>query len=389
MPETLSPQQARKLILHAQRLPAGRQTTKPISATLAAIEALGYVQIDTISAIERAHHHTLWNRTSTYQPQHLEQLVEQKQVFEYWAHAAAYLPMSDYRYTLVRKAALQSGELAHWYPRNNKLMADVLARITAEGPLMAKDFDKDEAVIKRKPADWASKPAKRALEYLFMQGDLMIAKRANFHKVYDLTERVLPYSVNTSIPSDDAYFRFLITRFLSANGLGKASEIAYLRKNSKSAIQKELNAMLEEKSLIKVTVAGESYVTLTEQLETLERPIKRNKLHILSPFDNLLIQRKRMQALFNFDYLLECYVPQAKRQYGYFSLPILWDTNLVARMDCRVDRKTKILHVHHLVLEANLQKTAAFHLALQQSLTAFLIFNQCDEYVLHKTTHLS
>ncbi|WP_372645689.1 DNA glycosylase AlkZ-like family protein, partial [Ancylomarina sp.] len=123
--------------------------------------------------------------------------------------------------------------------------------------------------------------------------------------------------------------------------------------------------------------------------ELLSRSLSRSKLKILSPFDNLLIQRKRIQTLFHFDYQIECYVPEAKRQYGYFSLPILWDGQLLARMDCKADRKTAVLHIKHLVLEANLTKTEAFALALSKELKAFMQFNDCTSIQLHKTTPAS
>ena len=386
MPESISQDQARKLVLHAPGLPAIKKRGKALTHTLDALESLGYVQIDTISAIERAHHHTLWNRNPNYHPSHLTQLVAQKHAFEYWSHAAAYLPMKDYRYSLPRKAALASGELDHWYPRNPKLMQEVLSRISSEGPLMAKDFETPSTSFKRKPKDWVSKPAKQALEYLFMQGELMIKERVNFHKVYELTERVLPESVDRSLPTEQENWHFLICRFLRANGLGQASEIAYLRKHTKAGVQQTINKMIEAGELVNIQVAGTTYVTLPQLLETLNRPVRRSKLHILSPFDNLLIQRKRIQSLFNFDYLLECYVPASKRQYGYFSLPILWDANLVARMDCKVERKTKVLHIQHLAIEPNVRKVDAFHHALKNALPAFLAFNQSHEYKLHKTS---
>ncbi|WP_166423807.1 crosslink repair DNA glycosylase YcaQ family protein [Paraglaciecola sp. 20A4] len=391
MAESISQQQARKLVLHAQRLPTAPAKGNAITATLNALEAMGYVQIDTISVIERAHHHTLWNRNPKYQPHHLEQLIAQKHVFEYWSHAAAYLPMRDYRFTLIRKEALKSGELDHWYPRNPKLMTQVLSRIRNEGPLKAKNFDNGASRLNKiKSGDWSSKPAKQALECLFMQGDLMIVKRDKFHKVYELTERVLPADINSALPSQEEYSRFLITRFLHANGIGQASEIAYLRKNTKNLIQHQLNIMQEEGTLITLDVAGNYYFCLPEHLNSLNMPLRRKKMHILSPFDNLLIQRKRMRTLFEFDYLLECYLPQAKRQYGYFALPILWDAQLVARMDCRVDRKDRILHIYHLVLEPSLsKKVEAFHLALATALKTFLTLNHCHDFVLHKTTQLS
>ena len=382
MPESISLQQARKLILHSQRLPPAKPTGKAIAATLSAIEHLGYVQIDTISVVQRAHHHTLWNRNPRYKPTHLSQLIAEKQVFEYWTHAAAYLPMRDYRFSLRRKHALANGDQHHWFERDEPLMNSVLRRIEIEGPLMAKDFEHTG----KKRAEWTSKPAKRALENLFMQGALMISKRVNFHKVYDLTERVLPKDTDTTLPDHEEYARFLITRYLKTNGLGQAAEIAYLLKNTKPLISATLQEMVSSRELLEIHAGGNEYYALPDSMELLSKPLARSKLKILSPFDNLLIQRKRMKALFGFDYLIECYVPAAKRQYGYFSLPVLWDGKLVARMDFKADRKNSLLHINHLALEASLIKTDAFALALGKELAAFMRFNDSRELQLHRTT---
>ncbi len=384
MIESLSIQQARKLVLLSQRLPSTKQNGKAIAATLSAIEHLGYIQIDTISAIQRAHHHTLWNRNPRYKTSHLDQLIADQQVFEYWSHAASYLPMRDYRYSLPRKQAIASGDQNHWYERDKRLMASVLRRISTEGPLMAKDFE--QTAEKKKSGEWKSKPAKRALEYLFMQGDLMVPHRVNFHKVYDLTERVLPASIDTSMPDSEEYARFLITRYLLANGLGQAAEIAYLQKNTKARITATLKEMVLSGELLQISVCATGYYVLPASLELLRKPFAHNKLKILSPFDNLVIQRKRMQALFDFDYSLECYLPREKRQYGYFSLPILWDGKLVARMDCKAERQNSLLHIQHLALEPWLVKTSAYFKALSKELVSFMQFNNCSTLRLHRTT---
>ena len=382
MAESLSSQQARKLVLLAQRLPPAKQTGTAIAATLTAIEHLGYIQIDTISAIQRAHHHTLWNRNPRYKSSHLDQLLVDKQIFEYWSHAAAYQPMRDYRYSLPRKQAIAIGEQNHWYERDEQLMKLVIERIAAEGPLMAKDFEHTG----KKSGEWKSKPAKQALQYLFMQGELMVPYRINFHKVYDLTERVLPEETDTTLPCPAEYARFLITRYLQANGLGQSAEIAYLLKNTKPLVSTTLQEMVLSGELQQVNVEGNSYYVLPASLELLGKPLARSKLKILSPFDNLLIQRKRIQELFGFDYLLECYVPEAKRQYGYFSLPVLWNGKLVARMDCKTERKKLLLHIHHLALEPGLVKTDDFALSLYKELASFLQFNNCSNLQLHKTS---
>ena len=382
MPQQLSLKQARKIVLHSQRLPGVIPKGSAEAATLAAIEHLSYIQIDTISAVERAHHHTLWNRNPRYAPEQLDALVEAKQVFEYWSHAAAYLPMRDYRHSLPRKHALASGAQKHWFTVSKRQTDKVLKRIANEGPLMAKDFDNSGAKV----GEWKSKPDKQALETLFMQGDLMIARRKSFHKVYDLTERVLPANIDVSLPTEEEHNRFLINSYLRANGLGRAEEIAYLLKNAKRSLIKTLQEMAANNELIELGVDGINYYALPGALQLLDNPIAQNKLKILSPFDNLLIQRKRMQNLFQFDYLIECYLPAAKRQYGYFSLPILWQSQLVARVDCKVDRKTATLNILYLAAEPGLTKHDAFCLALAKELKSFQSFNGCLSLVVQRAT---
>ena len=356
MTERLSIDQARKLVLHSQRLPTAKQSGSSIDATLLAIEHLGYIQIDTISAVQRAHHHTLWNRNPRYQIDHLDQLTDRKQIFEYWSHAAAYLPMQDFRHSLIVKQRIADGDQKHWHVPDKRLMNSVRKRIENEGPLMAKDFENTA----KKTSAWGSNPTKRALHSLFMMGELMIAGRRSFHKVYDLTERVLPAGTDTTRPTLTEHARFLIIRFLRSNGLGQPAEIAYLLKNTKQLVADELHEMVASGEVLQIAVEQEIYYALSDSLQLLNRPLARAKLKILSPFDNLVIQRKRMQVLFGFEYLIECYVPEAKRKYGYFSLPILWDGRLVARMDCNADRKESIFNVLHLAMEPALQRHDAF-----------------------------
>ncbi len=382
MIESISPTQARNLVLLSQRLPPVKQNGAATTATLSAIEHLGYIQIDTISVIQRAHHHTLWNRNPRYQTDHLDQLMRDKQIFEYWSHAASYLPMRDYRFSLPRKKAIASGSIRHWYTPDHKLMDLVLNRIIGEGPLMARDF----VYSGKKVGAWDSKPAKRALEYLFQQGKLMSPHRESFHKVYDLTERVLPTGVDTSFPAPREHARFLISRYLRANGLGQASEICYLTKNMKQSITKSLDEMVSSGQLMQAGVNGKVYYVFPGSLELLDKPQVRMKAKILSPFDNLIIQRKRMQNLFGFDYFLECYHPAIKRKYGYFVLPILWKGKLVARMDCKADRKAGVFHIKNIALEPTLKRIEPFALALSKELASFMTFNGCNDVQIHKAT---
>jgi len=370
----LSSAQAQKIVLLSQGIHKEYQLGYGKQAVLNAIEKLGYIQVDTISVVERAHHHTLWNRVKRYDLDYLNQLQEQRTIFEYWSHAAAYLPMRDYRYSLPFKDKVKRG-LTHWKFNDKKLTQWVLQRIEQEGPLQAKDFEH----IKRGNHSgwWDWKPAKRALEQLYMQGDLMISKRRGFQKVYDLSERVLPDNIDTRTPTENEHLQYLILSYLTANGLGTPVEIGYLRKGLKPLIAKRCKEMLEDRQLLSVTVNNRPYYALPDTEQLLSTPLSRTRVKILSPFDNLLIQRKRTLELFGFDYQVECYVPAAKRKYGYFCLPLLWGQQFAGRMDAKIDRKEGTLHILNLHIETD--KTAEFKQAFAPSLNAFLAFNRGDK----------
>jgi uncharacterized protein YcaQ len=372
MKNTLSLKEARKAILLSQGVHTSNKTDNSTAATYKAIEASNYIQIDSISVVERAHHHSIWNRAENYQPIHLEQLLEDKKIFEYWSHAAAYLPMVNFRFSLPRKNAIAQGD-THWFNIDKKDMAAVLQRIKTDGPLQAKDF-KDTRKTNTGWWDW--KPAKKALEQLFMEGELMVIKRQGFQKVYDLTERVLPSDVDTSMPSEQEYFQHLIINYLGANAIGRPEQISYLLKGLKNPVKKHCLQLLEEGSLITVIVNNQTYFALPSINALLKKKLSRNSVKILSPFDNLLIQRKRTKALFDYDYQIECYVPAVKRKVGYFSLPLLWGRTFAGRMDVKMDRKLGILNIVNLHLETELERADEFIVDLKKALDNFLSFNK-------------
>lgn len=378
---SLSIKEARKLVIASQGIHRQSDFRQGKAGIIDAIETLSYVQIDTISVIERAHHHTLWNRLKNYQTNQLDTALKERSIFEYWSHAAAYLPMRDYRYSLPRKQALANGE-THWYEREPRQMAYVLDRIRAEGALQASDFAQKRSL----KGGWGEqKPAKRALEQLFMEGNLMVSGRQGFKKIFDLTERVLPSHINRCPPSDAEYFDHLITRYLSANGLGTAAEIAYLRKGIKPKIQARCQTLVHEGRLIEVNVGNLNYFALTNIETHLNKKISRQNVKILSPFDNLLIQRQRMRDLFNFDYQIECYVPQAKRRYGYFVLPILQGQAFAGRLDAKMNRKTGTLNILNLFIETKHIDALLHH--LKPALQSFLAFNQGHTISIDHATH--
>lgn len=365
----------------SQHLP-GSGFRRGFAGSREAIQHLGYIQIDTISVVERAHHHVLWNRVPHYRTRYIDRLVRDRSIFEYWAHAAAYLPIEDFRFCLPRMRVMAMGQ-GHWYERNPELMHEILARVRAEGPLRAKDFESHRG---ESGGMWEWGPVKQSIEHLFMEGELLVTRRDRFQKIFDLTERVLPAGVDTSAPTQGEYARFLINRYLKAHGIGRVVEFGYLRRGMGEAVRAALNEMLEAGEVVSLKVGKlkEEYFALRNFSNNLSQRLARSRLKILSPFDNLMIQRKRVQQLFDFDYQLECYLPESKRKDGYFCLPILWQGRLVARMDAKADRRNQVLTVLNLKLEDGMRELEAFSRQLGRELERFMKFNRCGSIVLSR-----
>jgi uncharacterized protein len=362
----------------AKNIIIGLQLPRMHSSSLDTIQRLGYIQIDTLSVAARSHHHILQTRNKHYVKTDLDNMMSNKQVFEYWSHAASYLPMENYRYSLLRKQKYAKGEL-HWFPKNKKMEHYVLDRINAEGPLQSKDF-KDTRDAASEWYDW--KPTKIALEQLFIEGKLMVCARKNFHKVYNLTERVLPKGINTSTPSLDEYSTHLIKSALTAQGIATSAEISYLRKGIKPTLLKSLNKLVVsgEVELVKIENLREDYYALNVSPDY----DINSGVYILSPFDNLIIQRKRLLSLFDFDYQLECYVPAAKRKFGYYCLPILFGDKFVGRLDPKADRKTNIFTVKNLWFEPDFVPNEDFYECFSEKLIGFANFCGCTRIIIEK-----
>lgn len=387
--QTLTRTQARRLALDAQGLRRTGSFGSGREGALAAVHGLGYVQLDTIAVVERAHHHVLWSRVPRYRPALLDELLAAGELFEYWSHAAAFLPMRDFRFSLPRKRAFASGA-SHWFPRDERVRRKVLARVTAEGPLTARDFAAADGG--RSGPWWGWKPAKIALEQLFMEGRLMVAERRNFQKVYDLTERVLPPAVDQTPPTEDEHLRHLVLSTLRSHGLATAPETVYGRRRAPRAARL-LTDLADEGLVVPVAVEGltERYWALPAALEGVASLGAGRSCRILSPFDNAVIQRDRLAALFDFDYRIECYTPEAKRQWGYFSLPILWGDRLAGRCDAKAERKDARLRVHvvHLEPGPSPARPSAAGLdaivpPLALELRRFASFNGCTEVVVDR-----
>lgn len=380
----------RSLALRQQGLNEPHQFGEGLSGTRHAIEHLGYVQIDTISVVERAHHHVLWSRVPCYEPDHLNSLISGKHIFEYWYHAASYLPMRDYRYALPQMESVRRGESRYFSHGDKRLMGEILARVKGEGAMRHRDIDKGS---KGDGNWWNFGPGRRAIETLFMQGDLMICERNGMEKVYDLAERCLPRDVDQSMPSVAEYAAYLFDTTLRAHGVFTWKQLLHLKVGSplRDAMRKVLDQRIEA-GVVKTMAADRDtfYVDVAaiEQASPVEPEVK-----VLSPFDNLVIHRERLSSLFKFDYRIECYVAAPKRQFGYFCMPILFGDSLVARVDCKAHRDEQRLEVLSLHLEDGELDKDYFFPALAQELRRFAEFNRCptlDAQVIgHKCRHRS
>lgn len=366
----------RRLALNAQGLLQSQPFGRGLSGARRAINHMGYVQIDTISVVERAHHHVLHSRVPGFEPPMIDRLLRRRDIFEYWSHAAAFLPIDDFRFSLPYKHAIKSGQ-THWFRTpDRKLMGELLARIRSDGPLRSRDVETGS----RKQAGWWDwKPAKKALEQLYMEGELMVSDRDGFQKAYDLTERVLPAHIDTGMPSTEEFATHLIDQQLRCHGLVSLKGVTYLRRNTelRKAVKSQVNDRLAQGRLEQAQVGGDVFLL---EAGAFEQPLPRlnPRLRILSPFDNSVIQRDRLKTLFQYDYQIECYVPAAKRQYGYFSLPLLYRDEFIGRMDCKAHRKIKHLEIKSLHLEPHSHDDEVVISALADAVVPFRQFQNCE-----------
>ena len=379
----------RKMALLAQGLLREAPFGRGLAAARKAVAHIGYVQIDTISVVERAHHHVLQSRVPDYQPVMLDQMLRERSIFEYWSHAAAFMPMRDYRFYKRHREYIEQRGRKWFRPKSDKFIQSLLRRIETEGPLRARDLENPK---QSRSGWWDWKPAKRALEQLYFQGDLMVTDRAGFQKVYDLTERVLPADLDTTLPSYEEYGRFLLDQQLACHALVSRKGITYMSAHPelKSAVNAHVAQRVSDGELIELKCPDQNiYLCRPEQLEA-KAPRTTARLKILSPFDNVVIQRERLESLFNFNYFIECYRPAAERQYGYFTLPMLYRGEFIGRVDCKAHRKSGVFEVRALHLEPDLAKPDD-HLAQAfiNSINEFSGFQGCSEVLISHSSPVS
>lgn len=376
--------QARQLSLFAQWLSAPPKINASIDEVKKMITHLGVVQIDTINIVARSPYFSMWSRLGNYDPDWINQLLADQQIFEGWAHMASFLPIEDF--PLHRRLVLEGLRLPwyqDWYLAHKFEVDAVLSYVKDNGPVRSSDFKRQDG---QRGTWWNWKFEKSALEYWFTAGELMISKRVNFQRVYDLRERVLPDWQDQNAPDLESTYRSLVLKSISAMGFALDRWVADYFRLPKKEVNNVLQKLLEEKSVIQVQVEGWEQPGLV--LPDIWEEYQKKRHHfsnpqittLLSPFDSLIWDRERTRRLFNFNFSIECYLPAAKRKYGYFLIPILHNGELIGRIDAKAHRKEGVFEVKSLYLEPDVKPTKNLANALVSA------FQSCAEW--HKTPDL-
>ena len=368
MTDKITIQMARNVMLAAQGLDHPPDQPAVKADVLAAIRRMYLLQIDTINVVARSPYLVLWSRLGNYQPVWLDELLEEGALFEYWAHAMCFIPMEDYPlYRRLMQDAIQNQDWKHLWPlkwamkwsrEHTELVARIRSHIQANGPVRAAEFENKNHVS---GGWWNWKEEKDALEALFLTGELMVARRQNFQRVFELRERLLPDRDDDGLPTGEEVYRTLVLRAVRALGIAFPGWVPDYFRQPKKGMPKRLEALAQEGLLQQVKVKGlEGFAYVhpdhTRLIEdAISGELKSTLTTLLSPFDPLVWDRNRALQLFGFDYKIECYTPAAKRRYGYFTLPILHRGKLIGRLDPKAHRAQGIFEVKALHLESGVQ----------------------------------
>jgi uncharacterized protein YcaQ len=316
---------------------------------------MGALQIDSISVVARSPYLVLWSRIGAYDPPWLDELLAEGKVFEYWSHAACFVPIEDYG--LYRRLMLDKTDKTRvWMEAHPDALEHVMGRIRNEGPVRSAEFVRTDG---KAGGWWEWKPEKRALEHLFAAGELMISHRENFHRVYDLRERVLANALpdwrDALAPTEHEVRRALALKAVQALGVAVARWVPDYFRTPKRGAASLLEELADEGSLLRAEIEDEPAYVHPENAPLAEKVLtgrmRSSVTTLLSPFDPVVWDRARASELFGFDYKIEVYTPAARRRYGYYSLPILHDGALVGRLDAKAHRKEGLFEVKVMHLE--------------------------------------
>ncbi len=382
----LSPQAVRLVLLAAQGL--HQPPTRPATRTdvLSIIRQMSALQLDTIHVVARSHILVVWSRLGRYDPCWLDELLAERALFEYWSHEACLLPIEDY--PLYRRSMLDGTRRlssAHqWLDSNREVTERVLAHIHTHGATRSADFTRTDG---QQSGWWNWKAEKRALENLHTTGSLMIASRQAFQRLYDLRERILPAWDDAQAPDPDTVRRALVCKAVRALGVTTARWVPDYFRMPRAGMAELLDDLVATGELLRVTVDewDEPAYIHPDNLELAQAAaagtLQATHTTLLSPFDPLVWDRTRARELFGFDYRLECYTPAPRRRYGYFSLPILYQGELVGRLDPKAHRKAGFFEVKALHLEPAVPITDHLTSAIAAALQACATWHGTPEVV--------
>jgi len=342
-PHPLTKSEARRIWIGAQRLDRAAPFGAGAAAVADAVAHLGYVQIDTINVIERSHHHILYTRIPDYRRDHLRQAQSlDKSVFEYWTHALSYVPAQDFRF-FIPDMKLHKREGHRSFANVKPGDTRKVMRLLKQGALTIRDIEDD--VLRDKEHLWHSlKPSKRALELAFYCGAVTISERNGMLKTYELMSRHFGWDKPPKPASSGELTGYLLDRALRSQGVVSLDSICHLDAPRKSAMRALIQRRVLRCELVPVALEGASRQDHWAAPDLLAGPREPAALvHILSPFDPLIIQRKRTHLIFDYDHRFEAYVPKAKRKFGYFALPVLVGEEIVAALDLKTDRQNRKL----------------------------------------------
>ncbi|MES2014869.1 MAG: crosslink repair DNA glycosylase YcaQ family protein [Pseudomonadota bacterium] len=386
---SLTPGAARALHLAAQGMLQPRRRKAVKADLMDSIRRMGVLQIDTISVVARSPYLVLWSRLGDYDPDWLGEHLAEGKLFEYWAHEACFVPIEDYRWLrhrMLDPAAMGWKYSETWMRERAGEVAGVLAHIRQNGPTRSSDFERSDG---QAGGWWEWKPEKRSLEVLFTSGALMIARRHNFQRVYDLAERVHPNWHDRDLPAMEQTRRQLALQAVKALGVCKGGWVAdYYRTRRPHA---DLAALVASGELLQAAVQGwdEPAYIHPEHLELAQQAangqLVASVTSLLSPFDPIVWDRRRALELFGFDYRLECYTPAPKRRYGYFTLPILRRGALVGRVDAKAHRRDGVFEIKALELEPGVRVSARFCADIAQAILRCARWHACPEVLLTRT----
>ncbi|MCY0094146.1 winged helix-turn-helix domain-containing protein [Hoeflea ulvae] len=380
---------ARRIFLARQGLSASPTRALSKADLLALIHELGFVQVDSISTVERAHNQILFSRNQTFRREHLRQLLEEdRALFEHWTHDAAIVPCAFYPYwkhRFVRKEARLRERWAKWRGEGfDKMFDETYARFAEGGACLAREVKQPDH---KSGGWWQWHPSKTALEFLWQTGKLAISARQNFQKIYDLSERVIPDHHREAEVSHDDFVDWACTGALERLGFATHGEISAfwdLVTPQEARQWVETNRDALETVEIEPHDRGKprscvAFQGLSNDPQDWPEPPAR--VRVLSPFDPLIRDRNRMERLFGFRYRIEVFVPEPKREYGYYVFPLLEGDQLIGRIDMKADRKADVLNVTRLWLEPKIRASAGRMARLEAELARIARFAGVGEIV--------